>query len=72
VFAADIRYPFAALGLVQRPQNLFLAAALFAIRVSSLFLSEDHRKANFSTYPWLTFGFWVTEAALRVPYPALF
>jgi transposase-like protein len=29
--------------------------AFFAIRVSSSFLSEDHRKADFSTYPWLTF-----------------
>jgi hypothetical protein len=29
--------------------------AFFSIRVSPSFLSQDHRKAHFSTYPWLTF-----------------
>jgi hypothetical protein len=31
-------------------------ARFFAIRLSSSFLSDDYRKADFSTYPWLTFG----------------
>jgi len=62
VLTEDLRYQLTVLGLMQRPQNLFLATRLFAIAVSSSCLPEDLARHISQLIVGLLFGFWVSRS----------